>query len=420
MVEIHNIHNFKVLTIPVKNSKVIYVQGFVLSGYMNETRSNLGIGHLLEHILGDSWKRCNDDCAQYWGERGIISNAYTDETTINYHIEALEKDYKEIIEYIIKITTTPQITESRIEKEKMAVRQELKREMNTPTWKITDEMTKTIYSHIGLKNSGNLPLQIKNLKKFDKKTLVDFCKKIYTPKNIMFIVSGKFHKKNVLQIFNKFLPKNMRPGKRNIHPHVLSNITRPVTTFIKDAQAKVAEICMIFSTPIYPWEKDTIYYPLIQDILGEGMHSLLLRRLRSELELVYNIHVSIDTSITGTHVILETTSKEKNVASIINNVKSILRDLQDGNLEDAHLSRAKDIFLIKDEEECKTAVFYGDIYGEQYAAQLYKDNPTIVPPAEKMRLIKNATKKDIIRVCRRLFPLNKSIVIYQCAHKQKV
>ena len=212
----------------------------------------------------------------------------------------------------------------------------------------------------------------------------------------------------------------MRPGKRNIHSHVLSNITRPVTTFIKDAQAKVAEICMIFSTPIYPWEKDTIYYPLIQDILGEGMHSLLLRRLRSELELVYNIHVSIDTSITGTHVILETTSKEKNVASIINNVKSILRDLRDGNLEDAHLSRAKDIFLIKDEEECKTAVFYGDIYGEQYAAQLYKDNPTIVPPAEKARLIKNATKKDIIRVCRRLFPLNKSIVIYQCAHKQKV
>ena len=150
------------------------------------------------------------------------------------------------------------------------------------------------------------------------------------------------------------------------------------------------------------------------------MHSLFMRRLRTELELIYNIHVSIDASISGTHVLIETTGKEKHVATIINNIKDILRNICKGNLEDTQLSRAKDIFLIKDEKDCKNAVFYGNIYGEQYAAQLYKDKPFIMPPEKRTRLIKNATKKDIIRVCRRLFPVNKSIVIYQCRHKQKV
>ena len=420
MVEIQTIRNYKILTIPVKNSKIIYVQGFILSGYMNETRANAGIGHLLEHVLGDSWKKCNNDCAQYWGSRGIVSNAYTEETAINYHVEALEKDSEEIIEYIIKITTSPQITNCRIEKEKMAVKQELQREMNEPTWKITNAFAQTIFSHVGLKNSGNLPLQIKNLKKFNKKTLVDFCKKVYTPKNIIFIVSGSFQKKNVLHVFNKFLPTGRKSGGKNIHPHVLSNITKSTTTFIKDGTASVAEICLGFSVRIYPWEKDIAYYPLIADILTEGMHSLFMRRLRTELELIYNIYVSIDTSISGTQVLIETTGKEKNVATIINNIKDILQNICKGDLEDVQLSRAKDIFLIKDEKDCKNAVFYGNIYGEQYAAQLYKDKPFIMPPEKRTRLIKNATKKDIIRVCRRLFPVNKSIVIYQCRHKQKV
>ena len=137
MVKIKRINNFKVLMIPVKNTNVVYVQSFILSGYMNETPGTAGISHLLEHVLGDSWSKCNDDCAKYWGDRGIISNAATSDTTINYYIEGLHKDLEEIVEYIVKITTNPQITNARIEKEKKAVREELKREMNDPYWKIT-------------------------------------------------------------------------------------------------------------------------------------------------------------------------------------------------------------------------------------------------------------------------------------------
>ena len=59
MVKIKRINNFKVLMIPVKNTPVVYVQSFILSGYMNETPTNSGISHLLEHVLGDSWSKCN-------------------------------------------------------------------------------------------------------------------------------------------------------------------------------------------------------------------------------------------------------------------------------------------------------------------------------------------------------------------------
>ena len=41
MVKIKRINNFKVLMIPVKNTNVVYVQSFILSGYMNETPRKL-------------------------------------------------------------------------------------------------------------------------------------------------------------------------------------------------------------------------------------------------------------------------------------------------------------------------------------------------------------------------------------------
>ena len=113
---------------------------------MNEDRKTSGISHLLEHILTESWKKCKDDCAKYWGNKGIITNASTGDTTVNYYVEGLEKNYQELIEYIVKITTAPQFKESRIEVEKKAVKEELKRELNDDGWKIADKISNLLYS----------------------------------------------------------------------------------------------------------------------------------------------------------------------------------------------------------------------------------------------------------------------------------
>ena len=216
MNQIFHINQYKILIVPIEETNIIYVQSFILSGRMNEDKKTSGISHLLEHILTEAWKKCKDDCAKYWGKKGIITNASTGDTTINYYVEGLEKNYKELIEYIVKITTTPQFKESRIEVEKKAVREELNRELGDEGWKIADKVSKLLYNHEGLQSSNDLPLQIKNLKHLDKEILIDYCEKIYTPKNILFIVSGDVNKNKILKVFEKFLPKKPSFGTKNI------------------------------------------------------------------------------------------------------------------------------------------------------------------------------------------------------------
>ena len=53
---------------------------------MNENKKNSGISHLLEHVLTESWTKCKNNCAKYWGNKGIITNASTGNTTINYYV----------------------------------------------------------------------------------------------------------------------------------------------------------------------------------------------------------------------------------------------------------------------------------------------------------------------------------------------
>ena len=418
MNQIFHINQYKILIVPIEETNIIYVQSFILSGRMNEDKKTSGISHLLEHILTESWKKCKDDCAKYWGNKGIITNASTGDTTINYYVEGLEKNYKELIEYIVKITTTPQFKESRIEVEKKAVREELNRELTDEGWKIADKVSKLLYNHEGLQSSNDLPLQIKNLKNLDKETLIDYCEKIYTPKNILFIVSGDVNKNKILKVFEKFLPKKSSFGTKNIQCNVFNDIKKPITRFLKKKNAKTAEIILAFASKVYPWEEDFFYFDILVDLLSGGMHSLLMRRLRTELHLVYNVKVYLESEIIGTLATIETTGDQGKTKKIIKEIKSVLKDLIQGNWSEDHITRLKDKFFIRDEKICKNNIFFGDYYGEQYLYQLYKEKPKITTTKQKRKLIKNLTKKKLINVAKRVFPMNKMITLYQCQTKQ--
>ena len=418
MNQIFHRNQYKILIVPIEETNIIYVQSFILSGRMNEDKKTSGISHLLEHILTESWKKCKDDCAKYWGNKGIITNASTGDTTINYYVEGLEKNYKELIEYIVKITTTPQFKESRIEVEKKAVREELNRELTDEGWKIADKVSKLLYNHEGLQSSNDLPLQIKNLKHLDKETLIRYCEKIYTPKNILFIVSGDVNKNKILKVFEKFLPKKSSFGTKNIQCNVFNDIKKPITRFLKKKNAKTAEIILAFASKVYPWEEDFFYFDILVDLLSGGMHSLLMRRLRTELHLVYNVKVYLESEIIGTLATIETTGDQGKTKKIIKEIKSVLKDLIQGNWSEDHITRLKDKFFIRDEKICKNNIFFGDYYGEQYLYQLYKEKPKITTTKQKRKLIKNLTKKKLINVAKRVFPMNKMITLYQCQTKQ--
>ena len=56
-VKLKTINGYSVVCVPKPISTVI-VRAIVHSGFIYETKQNLGIFHLLEHVLVDAWSRC--------------------------------------------------------------------------------------------------------------------------------------------------------------------------------------------------------------------------------------------------------------------------------------------------------------------------------------------------------------------------
>ena len=102
------------------------VESYISHGFINENVENAGISHLLEHMVTEGWKKCTEKgCSDYWKKKGVLTNASTGQTTVQYYMHGLEQYSMDMLDYIVSISINPEITKSRIDKEKKAVQNEL-------------------------------------------------------------------------------------------------------------------------------------------------------------------------------------------------------------------------------------------------------------------------------------------------------
>ena len=113
------------------------------------------------------------------------------------------------------------------------------------------------------------------------------------------------------KIFRNSLPKKSNIGEKNLKSNILNKIKKPIIKYIKNKNSKVAEIVISCATKVCPWDKEVLLFGRIVDVLSGGMQGLLMRRLRTELHLVYNVKVYIETEIVGTLATIETTGDQE-------------------------------------------------------------------------------------------------------------
>ena len=110
----HNIDGYNILLVNIPESDLIYIQSYINTGFLFETKKNSGINHLLEHVLVNSWDQCTKyPCLEVLSNKGIQCNAHTGLTNVNYHITTTKDYIHEMLEYIITITTKAKITKKK-------------------------------------------------------------------------------------------------------------------------------------------------------------------------------------------------------------------------------------------------------------------------------------------------------------------
>jgi len=412
--EVIIINDFKVILNHNKSSHTTMVESYVSNGFINENFENAGISHLLEHVVTEGWKKCGKaGCSNYWKKKGVITNASTGQTNVQYYMHGLDSYSKEMVDYISSISIDPIITKSRMNKEKKAVQNELMIHAAHPQMQLYNVLNKMLFRLEGLISQDDMKLQLKNLKTFTAEELRSWARRFYGSGNIIFVISGKFQKRKIIHLLKNKLKK---ANPIRVIPQYTDIFKQGVEVgFLKNTKIENTNIAFAFHAPIYQKEVEIFYIDFFKEFIGSGVTSMLMAELRDKHQWIYNVSLDNYTTPYGTYLVIEISTKNKHIIDVVSGTLKILKKITRGKFSKDYLEYVKRAYMVEHYSTCLNNTYLSDFYGEQYINQLYNvgEKDTILDFNEVAERILKLRKMNFVMFVKRLLIFSNMKIAYQ-------
>lgn len=256
---------------------------WVDAGTKDESASNNGISHFIEHMMfkGTS-KRSALAIAQSLEDTGGALNAFTDKENTCYYARVLDDQVPLAIDVLSDMLMNSLMDPEELKREKQVVIEEIKMYEDQP-----DELVQDMFSEAFW---GDHPLgrpivgTRQTVKGTRREDIFDYLDRNYSPDRIVVSIAGNVQTAQVLDLLEASIGQLKRPGEQRLltMPETLSN------TRIKYKDIEQVHLCM--GTPgIVATDPDRYVLAVIDSILGGGMSSRLFQEVREKRGLAYSI-----------------------------------------------------------------------------------------------------------------------------------
>lgn len=320
------------------NGKVAHCGLLINTGSRDESASEHGIAHFIEHMLfkGTSRRKayhilsCLDD-------RGGELNAYTTKEETAVHASILKEDLERAVDLICDITFNSIFPEKELEKEKEVVIEEIKAVLDNPAELIFDEFEELVFQN------GSLGRSIlgtpETVKAFKRQDLIRFISDNYNTDQMVFCSVGNVSEENIIRIFQKYF-NNVTLKTSQVTRNKKRGSYQPVTV-IKNKDTNQNH-CMIGNITYSLKHRNRIGMFLLNNILGGPvLNSRLNLSLRERNGYAYSIESNYNAFCdTGLFSIYFGT-ENRNLEKCISIIKKELNKLRNTRLGMIQLDRAK-------------------------------------------------------------------------------
>jgi len=273
----------------MRNLKIIEKQGdivllaFVVPvGSINETESQSGIAHFIEHLLFSKTKTKNnsEEITKAIEFVGGEINAFTSYSQTVYYVKIYKKHFDIAFETLQDIFLNTVLTEKNIEKERKVILNELQATNDSPSSICWDNLFKSMF--------GKNPIIGKEsvIESLQKEDLEKFYKKYYTKESLKIIGVGDFTdvQKEVLENFLSQKQNHVKTG-------CLATLVVAEKIIEKEIdQTYVALVWDVLPYPDFVLDVNKYYtFKIYNAILSFGMSGKLFQKIREELGLCYSI-----------------------------------------------------------------------------------------------------------------------------------
>jgi len=307
------------------------------TGSRDETATEHGIAHFIEHMLfkGTKRRRAFHILSRLEDVGGEL-NAYTTKEETAIHASFLKEDYERAIELISDITFNSVFPEKEIEKEKDVIIEEINSYLDNPSELIFDDFEELIFTDQPI--GRNILGSPESVKSFSKSMINEFILKNYNTNEMVFCSVGNISNEKILDLFKKYF-SDIVPGKKidrnsRIWQYKPATVTKKKDTYQNH--------CIMGNLAYNLKDDRRMGMFLLNNILGgQGLNSRLNLSLREKNGFAYNVESSYspyyDTGIFSVYFGTDSQYLQRS----INIAMSEMKKLRTEKLGAVQLSKAK-------------------------------------------------------------------------------
>jgi predicted Zn-dependent peptidase len=307
---------------------VVSVAFAVRCGGINESDSEKGISHFIEHMLYKGTpKRNAKKIAEEIEEKGGILNGFTDEDITAYWCKMPSSDLNIALNVLSDMVKNPLFDEKEMEKERKVIFEEIKLRRDNPHTHVLDEIQSFLYENplgktlIGTHDTMN---------SIDREKLVERFKEVYNPNNLILCVVGDAEMNELVEFSEKTFGKE----KGNIPKFDVK--IKNESKIEKRKGIDQANLIFAFHVPLASDEKNYAAR-VLNSLMAGGMSSRLFSEIREKRNMAYAVkgHSNINKDFAYNLIYVGTTAEnvEKVKKLILEEFEKVYKSLDEKELK---------------------------------------------------------------------------------------
>ncbi len=385
-------NGLKILTVQDYNSSLVSVNVYVRTGSINESPTEEGISHFLEHLFfrgtadasGTEFKTALESL-------GGVSNAETSKDYTRYYINVPAENAQPALNMLIDALQNASFDENEIEQERKVVLEEYSLTQDNPARIFYDKLFEMAFP--GHPYSKSPIGTEKNIKSFKRNSFLSYRERFYSPANLIFVITGNFDEKKAISTIKKAyssVPNTTSAGPEKSFTPLKETSQQTI------AKGYVSVLMMGFYAPAVTEYASIYSMDVTCFMLGMGDDAMLKKSITDTDKDIKNISVNFQTMKEIGLVTIAASYKGTAPAKTKEKIMAKISDVANGSFTDEDILRAKNMI--------KNSFIFGNETNDGKAESLgyYEAIDSYKFASSYLAKIDSVTKDDIIATAKSL------------------
>jgi len=286
---VQKLPNGQTLVIQENHSNpIVTIDTWVRTGSINETDTNSGVAHFLEHLFFKGTKKHPvGEFDRILESKGAIINAATSKDFTHYYITIPSQHFDTALDLHSDMLSDPQIPRKELEQERKVVLEEISKDLNTPAKKVYNNLNDMMYTHHPYKRKVIGSADV--ISTIRREEILGFFNDFYAPSNMVTVVVGDVDTNKVVEKISKaFNAEYKKPVKKHFRKEFPLFTQKRKVEYL-DTQSGYM---MIGFRGVNISDNDTFALDVLAEILGGGKSSKFYRNIKEQKGIAYSISAS--------------------------------------------------------------------------------------------------------------------------------